>query len=382
MTNIKEPNHNPQVEESLKKQAEIERYALENTSFTYLSGSKLYGTNTHSSDTDIRGVFIHSVEKALSILKEDNITEVVFTGDDDKVLFELKNFGTLLREQNPNVIESLWIPNDKIIQDSILFQELRDNKHELISSLALDKMLGFATAQYKMAKKFEKKHFTKEMDQPLRKNFLKLVSNPQNKDFGKNNFPIENTCAFKHPEHPNIYTLYSSEYLDNKEHSWLLDNNFSFVKNNSLQDKPILAIVEFRAEEFKQAKLTYNNFLAWKENGNMSKLDLAAEVGYQPKPMMHALRNLYMAKEFIDTGSIVLFRKENDFLKSVREGKFSLSECEDYYSTLNEYVAAKKTTFSLPPFNDKLLNEIIKDNYLKHFNLQPSLTNSLAKPKM
>lgn len=379
MTINKEIN-NPAVEESLKRQAELEAYALKNCSFIHLSGSKLYGTNNEYSDTDLRGVYLHDVNKAFSILKEDDISEVTFSGTDDKVLFELKNFALMLREQKSNAIEALWVPDQCIIQDSNLFNDLRSNKTELISTLALDKMLGFANSQLKMAKRYEQKHFDKEMKEPLRKDFIKLISNPQNKDFGKIQFPIANVCAFKHPEHPNVYSLYSSEYIENKEHSWITpDNNFLFIRDNILKDKPILAIVEFQSEAFKHANLAYKNFLAWKENGNMEKLEISFNLGYQPKPMMHALRNLYMAKEFIETGELILFRKENEFLKDVRNGKFSLKECEEFYKILDEYIQHNKPQFHLPDFNDKLLNDIVRDNYLQHFGFMATKENYLVK---
>lgn len=108
-------NYNPAVEESLKRQAELEKYALENLSFSYISGSRLYGTNISSSDTDIRGVFLHSIDKIFSILKEDDITEVTFTGDNDQVFFEFKSFAAMLREQKPNAIEALWVSENNII---------------------------------------------------------------------------------------------------------------------------------------------------------------------------------------------------------------------------------------------------------------------------
>jgi uncharacterized protein len=368
--NNKKNNYNQAVEESLKRQVELEKYALENLSFSYISGSRLYGTNISSSDTDIRGVFLHSIDKVFSILKEDDITEVTFTGDNDQVFFEFKSFAAMLREQKPNAIEALWIPENNILQDSGLYYDLRNNKEEFTSHFSLEKMLGFAASQFKMAQRFEKKHFDKEMKEPLRQDFLKILSNPQNINFGNLGFPIENTCAVKAQENPNLYYLYSSEHIDNKNHSWITeDNNFLFVRNKTLEDKPILAIVEFQSEDFKQAFLSFKNFTAWKENGNMEKLLISENIGYQPKPMMHALRNLYMANEFIDTGKIVLMRKEHMFLKDIRAGIFSLDECKNFYNELNNQIKSKRESFKLQEFNNKLITEILRDHYLEHFNL-------------
>ena len=141
------------------------------------------------------------------------------------------------------------------------------------------------------------------------------------------------------------------------------------MRNKTLKDKPIIAVVEFQSEDFKQALLSFKNFNAWKENGNMEKLLISENIGYQPKPMMHALRNLYMANEFIDTGKIVLMRKEHMFLKDIRAGIFSLDECKNCYNELNNQIKSKRESFKLQEFNNKLITEILRDHYLDHFNL-------------
>ena len=141
------------------------------------------------------------------------------------------------------------------------------------------------------------------------------------------------------------------------------------MRNKTLKDKPIIAVVEFQSEDFKQALLSFKNFNAWKENGNMEKLLISENIGYQPKPMMHALRNLYMANEFIDTGKIVLMRKEHMFLKDIRAGIFSLDECKNFYNELNNQIKSKREFFKLKEFNNKLITEILRDHYLDHFNL-------------
>lgn len=351
---------------SIERQKENEAYVERNTSFLYTSGSRLYGTNVLSSDTDVRGVFIHDQSKIFSILKIDDLTDLKFTDNEDKVLFELKTFATMIYEQKPNAIEALWIEDKDIILNSDLLDTLRENKHELTSKLSLDKMLGFSASQLKMAKRFEQKHFEKEMIEPKRENYIKVIS-ATNNNWGHLGFPIKNTFAVRDGE---LIKLYSANILDNSEHSWISANRLLFINNRDVSNLEILATVEFNNELFKKDVLSYKNFQKWKESGNMNKMDIAESIGYQPKAMMHALRNLYMAKDFIETGSILLHRKENEFLKTIREGRLSLKECESLYEDLNNEIKNKQINFSLPEVNENLLNEIVRDTYSNKLNIK------------
>jgi len=76
-----------------------------------ISGSKAYGLDTPQSDTDIRGVFILPQERIYGL----NYVEQVADKKNDIVYYELGRFIHLLVKNNPNILELLATPEDKIL---------------------------------------------------------------------------------------------------------------------------------------------------------------------------------------------------------------------------------------------------------------------------
>ena len=76
--------------------------------FECISGSRAYGLQTPSSDTDIRGVFM---------LPKDDFYSMEYNGQvnnesNDIVYYELSKFIGLCANNNPNILEMLNVPNN------------------------------------------------------------------------------------------------------------------------------------------------------------------------------------------------------------------------------------------------------------------------------
>ena len=69
--------------------------------FEAISGSRAYGTNKETSDTDYRGVYILPLDNLLGF----EYIEQVSDATNDAVYYELGRFLHLLQTQNPNIIE-------------------------------------------------------------------------------------------------------------------------------------------------------------------------------------------------------------------------------------------------------------------------------------
>ena len=74
-----------------------------NIIFECISGSRAYGLDTASSDTDIRGVFILPKEDFYSLDYVGQINNET----NDIVYYELRKFIELLSKNNPNILELL-----------------------------------------------------------------------------------------------------------------------------------------------------------------------------------------------------------------------------------------------------------------------------------
>ena len=119
--------------------------------FEAIVGSRAYGLNTSTSDTDIRGVFIlpkhfyYGLEYTGQVNNETN----------DIVYYELKRFMELLAKNNPNIMEMLSIPDNCILFKDKLIDEI---KVELFLSKLCEKTFAnYAYTQIKKAYGLEKK---------------------------------------------------------------------------------------------------------------------------------------------------------------------------------------------------------------------------------
>lgn len=119
-------------------------------------GSNLYGTNTPDSDEDYSGVFIAPKRYYLGLDKVEEV-DCSFTSkrddgknDTDAVdfkLYELRKFMKLCMENNPNILEHLFVPEDKIIECNSLGDLLLIHKEIFPYKGLKQKFLGYAFSQ-------------------------------------------------------------------------------------------------------------------------------------------------------------------------------------------------------------------------------------------
>lgn len=116
--------------------------------YEIVHGSKAYGTETQSSDTDIRGVYIPSQEYIYRLgIKKDFINKT--EGDIDTVYHSLNKFGWLLYKNNPNILEWLFVPEDCIRVMSVdFFEKIRRNRNFFVSKKVYHTFRGFANSEF------------------------------------------------------------------------------------------------------------------------------------------------------------------------------------------------------------------------------------------
>ncbi len=121
--------------------------AEQNLIFSTVTGSIAYGTNIVTSDCDIRGIFIGN---PINILTPFYSVEQVEYSETDTVFYELRKFIKLVTEQNPNILELLWVDERHIINDTPWYWEfLRSKRNVLLSSKARHTFAGYGHAQLK-----------------------------------------------------------------------------------------------------------------------------------------------------------------------------------------------------------------------------------------
>lgn len=113
-----------------------------------LSGSRAYGTSTPTSDVDYRGLFVGAPESILTPFYPVEQVE----GPGDRVIYEVGKFMKLAADQNPNILELLWVRESDISLTTPWYQGLRDIRGRILSTKARHTFGGYAHAQMQRLK--------------------------------------------------------------------------------------------------------------------------------------------------------------------------------------------------------------------------------------
>lgn len=108
-----------------------------------LSGSQAYGTNTPESDIDYRGICIPPVDHLLGLHE----FEARHTEKPDEVIYSLKKFTILALQNNPNILDTLFLNDDKILFINEYGRELRSLADDFLSKRVYKTYGGYAKAQ-------------------------------------------------------------------------------------------------------------------------------------------------------------------------------------------------------------------------------------------
>lgn len=120
---------------------------LEQTIVKHLAGSQAYGTSTPESDTDYRGIFLANKEYILTPFF--NVKEVSDTSEEDTKFYEINQYLSLYTEANPNILESLWVKPEHIVESTEIYDYLRSFNQQLLSSKIAHSYSGYAYNQVK-----------------------------------------------------------------------------------------------------------------------------------------------------------------------------------------------------------------------------------------
>jgi len=116
-----------------------------------ISGSKAYNLDLATSDTDIKVVFFLPKYKFYGF----GYTPQVSNSTNDIVFYEIGRFLELLAKNNPNILELLETPSDKIIFKHPILSKVRTK--DFLSKKCKDTFGGYAFTQVRKARGLNKK---------------------------------------------------------------------------------------------------------------------------------------------------------------------------------------------------------------------------------
>ena len=280
--------------------------------FEVVSGSRSFGLDTPTSDTDIKGIFFMPKEKFFGLEYIPQISNET----NDIVYYEIGRFIELLIKNNPNILEILATPQDCILYKHDLINHLHIK--DFLSKLSKDSFAGYAATQIKKARGLKKK-----IVNPLpkeRKNILDFCfvinnyeSTPLKTWLTENNMNHEQCGLINMPHSKGVYALFYDAYNILKYKGIYQKETSNEVCVSSIpKGELVLAHMYFNKEAYSTYCKEYREYWDWMEKRNEDRYNTNQQHGknYDSKNMMHTIRLLQTA-ENIFKHEIINIRVDN-----------------------------------------------------------------------
>lgn len=360
--------------------------------YEYIRGSHLYGLNHEHSDIDSSGVYFCPQEDLLGL--GFNYKPQISDEKHDCIWFEIGNYMHLLLKSNPTILESLFVPKDKIIGEvSPSFIPILENRDKFITKQCFKPMTAYAYEQIKKARGLNKK-IVNPVTQRLSpldfiytfygqgstkiKNFLEYrglkqkycglvnISNMHDVygvyyDWGTffKNEKIELRDLIEYSNSTNEIQNHLFEFIQ-KNVLELSDDNKCFldiitewynsqqplgyngiVRESRFSADPCLSTVKKGAKPicyisynqtgYTKHCLDYKNYKEWEANRNPIRYESNLAHNYDSKNMMHCIRLIHMAIEIANGEGVKLLRTwDKEFLLRIKNHQIEYEDLLSY----------------------------------------------------
>jgi len=316
--------------------------------FEAIMGSHAYGTVLPTSDKDIRGVWMQPLEEILQY----GYAEQVADEKNDIVYYELRRFISLLRDNNPNIVEILFAPTDCVLKTSPEWEILKSCDKKFLTQKCRWTFAGYAIDQIKKARGYNKKMNWEEA-QMVRKGVLDFCYilddggsttlhdwliryNSSRIDlFDQRDFSL---AAIDHAK--DVYAMYQVPGGIVSDVNVANDVQLCSIPKGQLP----VAYLTFNKDAYSTHCTRYKEYQTWlkERNEDRVKMNKAHGKNYDSKNMMHTFRLLKVAIEIAKTGNLNVRRspEEIEVLMKIRHGEYEyddlLREAEEMITKLDE----------------------------------------------
>lgn len=329
-----------------------------------ISGSKAYGLDTPTSDTDLKGVFYLPKDMFFGT----NYIPQISNETNDEVYYELGRFFDLLTKNNPNLLEMLASPEECILYKHPLMQILTPDL--FLSGLCKDTFAGYAISQIKKALGYKKKivnPMEKEKKEVL--DFCYILdgysSLPVKEWLLRKNY-VQESCGLSSIAHTKgMYALFYDTTGENKYKGIIRKTEANEVSLSSIPkgENPI-AYLSFNIEAYSMYCKEYKEYWEWVDNRNENRYAGNQQHGknYDSKNMMHTIRLLQVAEEVFKDGKLNIKCPNREELLAIKKGDKEYDElvkmAEDLMSSIEYYTSVSNLPAS--PDRTKIEQILVK----------------------
>ncbi len=299
------------------------------------TGSYLYGLNTPTSDLDYSGVFLSDIDYVLGFKRVEEVDFSIVSKQEngkndkdaiDRKFYEYRKYIKLALENNPNILEYLFVNSENIVYINDCGKRLLEIKHLFPHKGLKEKFIGYAISQ-------KKKMIIKKENVMALEGALALINKLINE--GKDKLLLPQ--CFDVPEFNKFFMLKS-----NTDNHYRVGDR-ALVKNMTV----------------KRAKQELEEII-----GNASyRQEFIKEYGFDSKFGHHLIRLLLEGKELLQTGELKFPLQNRQELLEIKTGKWTLQQVLDYSEELeNELVDVWNNT-KLPsvPYYKDIENFMMKE---------------------
>ena len=305
---------------------------LQHLCYLTLHGSYAFGTNTETSDVDVRG-FALGNRQDLILGKE---FEQVESSEADTVIFGLRKFVSLLSNCNPSHIELLGTRKEDILFCNSVGTKMRDNISIFLSKKAYNTFAGYATSQ------------------------LRRIQN-----------------AWAHYSYPNdekenhIRKSLESSMLTLKEQYALNDGSFSFglTDNGNPEETEVTVschVDDLPVRKFIAVNSDINNMI--KNYDKLNHRNRKKDLPHLYKHAMHLVRLYHEGLDILNDGKVVVYReKDIPLYRKIRAAEIPFPEIFEMAEELDNELKKAKEKSPLPDNPDyQKIDKLMLEIYSQH----------------
>lgn len=351
-----------------------QKWLYDRTLYVTVHGSHCYGTNTETSDLDLRGICIAPKEYYIGIL--DHFEQAITNEPEDLTIFEISKFVKLAMDCNPNALEIIFTEPRFHILNRPEFKKIFDIKECFLSKKARWTFAGYARSQLRRAATHRKWLLNPIKEEPTRESFG-LTDNykriPKSKfqeidaeirkvisEWTFDSTGLENDVAIN--INNNIHDIISNLRMNAD------DMEIYAARNIGLDDNLFEA---FRKErEYRRAVQDYKSYKKWEQTRNPSRYELEKKVMYDSKNGAHLIRLYTQCIDLLKTGQLKVFRDDAEYLLDIRNGGMTydqlIAEANRMDAELEELY--KTSTLKNEP-DRKKINETLMET-IEEFNFR------------
>jgi hypothetical protein len=329
-----------------------------------ISGSRAYGLELPTSDTDIKGVFY--------LPKDDFYTSKyisqIANETNDIVYYEIGRLIELLGKNNPNILELLATPEDKILVCHPIFEKIRSTG--FLSKLCYHTFGGYAFQQVKKARGLNKKIVNPvEKEKKTVLDFCHVTyrqgSMPVSIWLSEKNIDQSEIGLMRVPHFKDVYGMYRGGGVENQYKGIIRKNNTTSVLISPIEKnaEPINFLC-FNEDGYIKYCKDYTEYWKWVEERNEERYqnNISHSKNYDSKNLMHTFRLLDMAYEILNEGKIIVKRPNREELLRIRSGHYEYDELIDLANKKMELVKLAFENSKLPDVpNISKINELLLD---------------------